>query len=99
MARLAAKFEKKYGKIFGSDGYVDKGEGYDETDPFIDNAEAYDELIPENITTEYGGFYVNTGELKFKNVEDEESANDYDTGINKDLLLQNLKVRKQLFVF
>lgn len=92
VARIAAKFEKKYGKICGSDGYVDKGEGYDETDPFIDNAEAYDELIPENVTTEYGGFYINTGELKFKAIDEEEGGEDEEDEYEKASMLQKLKV-------
>lgn len=71
VVRLARSFDQKYGnkkRRCGWDDYVDKGMGYDETDPFIDNDEAYDELIPSSLTTKYGGFYVNTGPLDFKPV-------------------------------
>ena len=92
MKRLARSFEEKYGggsssgknkKPIGGrrsewEDYVDKGMGYDETDPFIDNDEAYDELIPHELTTKYGGFYVNTGQLEFKVVSnsDQEESQD-----------------------
>ncbi|KAK8756438.1 LOW QUALITY PROTEIN: ubinuclein-2-like [Amblyomma americanum] len=72
---IARKFEEKYGskpvkkrrkgRIAWED-YVDRGMGYDETDPFIDNGEAYDELVPSTLTTKHGGFYINTGELEFR---------------------------------
>lgn len=86
VARIAAKFEEKYGPSYDADGYIDKGEGYDENDPFVDNSEAYDELIPHTITTEYGGFYINSGELKFKSVDEVEDE------FEKATLLQKLKV-------
>lgn len=74
MARIAAKFEQKYGaSIYANDGYVDKGDGYDDDSSFIDNTEAYDELIPYNLTTELGGFYINSGELNFKPVDIEDA--------------------------
>ena len=39
---------------------------YDVHDSFIDNTEEKDEEIPEDFTTAKGGFYINTGSLKFK---------------------------------
>ncbi|XP_001607684.1 yemanuclein [Nasonia vitripennis] len=62
---VARYFEEKYGNRKKND-YVDLGAGYDENDSFIDNTDAYDELVPEDITTAFGGFYVNSGALVFK---------------------------------
>ncbi|XP_035225844.1 ubinuclein-2-like isoform X1 [Stegodyphus dumicola] len=83
---LARKFEEKYNpkpggrkkkkKIAISEDYIDKGMGYDETDPFIDNEEAYDELVPSTLTTQFGGFYINKGDLEFRTLSDPESGNE-----------------------
>lgn len=74
---LAASFESKYAekakpkkppaaKKRKIHEYDDLGEGYDESDPFIDNSECFDEVVPQEITTAHGGFYINTGALEFK---------------------------------
>lgn len=77
--KLARKFEAKYGgksnrhRKDRMQDLIDIGYGYDETDPFIDNSEAYDELVPASLTTKYGGFYINTGTLHFRQASDSES--------------------------
>ncbi|XP_049878630.1 ubinuclein-2 isoform X2 [Pectinophora gossypiella] len=75
--RVARKFEQKYGgkSTYGRKGrskhddFADIGAGYDENDSFIDNTDGYDEMIPPECDTFYGGFYINSGSLEFKNVE------------------------------
>ncbi|EFN62274.1 Ubinuclein [Camponotus floridanus] len=69
---MAKRFEAKYGtsttgkKRHKYDEYVDLGAGYDENDSFIDNTDAYDEIVPEEMTTAHGGFYINCGALEFR---------------------------------
>ncbi|XP_063970601.1 ubinuclein-2-like isoform X2 [Lytechinus pictus] len=79
---IAKQFEEKYNKP-GKKGkkkkmlledLIDAGMGYDETDPFVDNSECYDELVPASLTTQFGGFYINSGQLKFKEISDSEDG-------------------------
>ncbi|XP_075035248.1 ubinuclein-1 isoform X2 [Mixophyes fleayi] len=73
---LAQKFEEKYGKKKlcrdRVQDLIDMGYGYDESDSFIDNSEAYDELVPASLTTKYGGFYINSGTLQFRQASESE---------------------------
>ncbi|XP_051940182.1 ubinuclein-1 isoform X2 [Hippocampus zosterae] len=76
MADLARKMEKKYTVKKKQDrvqDLIDIGYGYDDEDSFIDNSEAYDEFVPSSITTKFGGFYVNSGVLHFRQVSDTET--------------------------
>ncbi|XP_076237667.1 yemanuclein isoform X1 [Calliopsis andreniformis] len=72
---MARRFEAKYGtstmgkKKRKYDDYVDLGAGYDENDSFIDNTDAYDEIVPEEVTTAHGGFYINCGALEFRTAD------------------------------
>ncbi|XP_030369879.1 yemanuclein [Scaptodrosophila lebanonensis] len=74
VARIAKEMENKYGNAYASgrgrrkDDFCDIGMGYDESDSFIDNTDAYDEVVPEDVETIAGGFYINSGALEFKNL-------------------------------
>ncbi|XP_036323928.1 yemanuclein [Rhagoletis pomonella] len=81
VARIARELEKKYGSTYGSgrgrskkDDLCDIGMGYDESDSFIDNTEAYDEIIPEELETIEGGFYINCGPLEFQKLHTESTT-------------------------
>ncbi|KAG8232247.1 hypothetical protein J437_LFUL011800, partial [Ladona fulva] len=75
LKEIARSFEERYGPTIAKkknkkrEDYLDIGAGYDETDPFIDNTDAYDEIVPEEMTTAHGGFYINSGALEYKRVE------------------------------
>ncbi|KAK2817355.1 hypothetical protein Q5P01_025546 [Channa striata] len=77
LAAIARKLEGKYnGKPKKKDriqDLIDIGYGYDDEDSFIDNSEAYDEFVPASITTKFGGFYVNSGVLQFRQASDSET--------------------------
>ena len=45
---------------------VDPEDEYDLDDDFIDDTEVNDEEVPAEVSTAHGGFYINTGSLKFK---------------------------------
>ncbi|XP_070196870.1 ubinuclein-1-like isoform X2 [Littorina saxatilis] len=97
VAALAQKLEEKYGPKPGKktgkkrklkcleDEYFDLGDGYDVDDPFIDNTEAYDEVVPSCLTTKLGGFYINSGTLDFRTVDQdqEDSAGEFITPLVK----------------
>ncbi|XP_068444820.1 ubinuclein-1-like [Clinocottus analis] len=80
VAAISRKLEKIYGgkpkeekkKEDRIQDLIDIGFGYDDEDSFIDNSEAYDEFVPASLTTIFGGFYVNSGVLHFRQVSDAE---------------------------
>lgn len=83
LREIAKQFEAKYGTVTAGkktqsrrDDYIDLGAGYDENDSFIDNTSAYDELVPGEMTTALGGFYINSGPLEFKNNENGHDDNE-----------------------
>ena len=53
--------KKKYKKPV----IVDPEDEYDLDDDFIDDTEANDEVVPDQVSTEHGGFYINIGRLKY----------------------------------
>jgi ubinuclein len=75
---LVKKCEMKYGgktRKYRTDqlqDLIDTAFGYDETHPFIDNSEVYDKLVPASLTTNYGGFYIDSGILQFLQASDTE---------------------------
>lgn len=90
--RIALEMEAKYGSgVTGEikrkrkgrkDDYADIGAGYDESDSFIDNTDGYDEIIPPNVTTVRGGFYINSGALEFKT--DNEATSEVSSSSSED---------------
>ncbi|VVC35817.1 Hypothetical protein CINCED_3A018374 [Cinara cedri] len=75
--QFADHYEQKYGssgvkkkkkKKTAFYNYSELAAGYDENDSFIDNTEIFDEVMPEEVETKHGGYYVNTGSLEFKQV-------------------------------
>uniref|UniRef100_A0A3Q1HEE4 Ubinuclein 1 n=1 Tax=Anabas testudineus TaxID=64144 RepID=A0A3Q1HEE4_ANATE len=96
VAAIAKKLEEKYGgkpkKKDRIQDLIDIGYGYDDEDSFIDNSEAYDEFVPASITTRFGGFYVNSGVLQFRQAsETETDTEDFTT---EEKRLEHSKKRK-----
>ncbi|EFA02584.2 yemanuclein isoform X1 [Tribolium castaneum] len=101
--RIARQMEEKYGtgtslnkkKRKGrKDDYADIGMGYDESDSFIDNTDGYDEMIPQNVTTLHGGFYINSGALEFKT--DDEAESDFSSSSSDDEGSRKTASRKRI---
>ncbi|KAK0167593.1 hypothetical protein PV327_004970 [Microctonus hyperodae] len=90
LRNMAKRFEAKYGTAPADknrkkyDDDVDLGAGYDENDSFIDNTDAYDEVVPEGVTTAYGGFYINSGLLEFSVKPEEQNLSAHRNNNNND---------------
>ncbi|RZC35480.1 UBN AB and/or HUN domain containing protein, partial [Asbolus verrucosus] len=101
--RIARQMEEKYGtgtslnkkkRKIRKDDYADIGMGYDESDSFIDNTDGYDEMIPQNVTTLHGGFYINSGALEFKT--DDEANSDFSSSSSDDESSKRSPSRKRI---
>ncbi|XP_069983113.1 ubinuclein-1 isoform X4 [Penaeus vannamei] len=102
---LARQFENRYGgylpnkkkKRRKENDFSTLGEGYDETDPFIDNTDAFDEVMPVHMETKERGFYINSGELDFEEVEEgEESSSSSSEGEDSEDSETEVKKKKKM---
>eukprot|EP00731_Ephydatia_muelleri_P030637 Em0022g151a len=78
LAKIAKRFEEKYGptkrkRLIHESDLIDRGYGYDPSDSFVDDSELYEDYVPPQLDTKCGGFYINTGVLEFKTLEDEDN--------------------------
>ncbi|XP_050442472.1 ubinuclein-2 [Adelges cooleyi] len=92
---IADHFEQKYAsnnvkkkkkKKTAFYNYSELAAGYDENDSFIDNTELFDEVMPEEVETEHGGYYVNTGSLEFKKVNVSEDSKEQKSSRQKNVI-------------
>ena len=76
---------------------TDPEDDYDLEDDFIDDTEVNDEEVPDEVSTACGGFYINTGSLKFKYKEGlaKEDANKAMSLEEKEKLLTDAKNQTQ----
>ncbi|XP_054912528.1 ubinuclein-1 isoform X2 [Poeciliopsis prolifica] len=75
-AKSEEKYEAKHKNKDRIEDLLDIGYGYDDEDSFIDNSEAYDEFVPSTLTTKFGGFYVNSGILHFRQATGTDDSTD-----------------------
>ncbi|XP_077461805.1 ubinuclein-1 isoform X2 [Stigmatopora argus] len=100
ITELVKKMEEKYAKKKKQDrlqDLVDIGDGYDDEDSFIDNSEAYDEYVPSSIAPEFGGFYINTGVLQFRQASEtsrDDSAPEPSQKVQEEQKRQKKRCRK-----